>query len=199
MQVTSMDNSKSSPLNQGANKSLQNHLLRNMDTVRKCVNKYLTPQFRSRESPADIVQSVCRQVLEYQGKFDYLGEAQFQAWLATIVRNKIIGKARHHFASVRDVRVEIGIEQGDALNIGSNETASRIMMREELNNAIDKAIGTLTPAQREIMLMSRVCEMSNDQIAARLGKEPGATRAILYRARVRLAAQLDSIVNTTES
>ncbi len=194
-----MQEAEPQPSHPGSDDSLREHLLRNLDVVEACVKKYLSPQFRARQSSSDVVQSVYRQVLGYKGPFKYVGEAQFQAWLRSVVRHKIVGKARSHFADIRDIRVEVMVESQDQFGPGVGETASRIMMCNELNDAIDAAIATLSVDQREVIMLSRVCELSHAEIALQTGRDPSATRSLLHRARVRLAAALANGSDTRDS
>ena len=70
------------------------------------VRRHTGQALAGRETPADMVQSVCREVLEdvAGGGFAYRGEAQFRQWLFQAALHKIQAKGRYHAAQRRDGR-----------------------------------------------------------------------------------------------
>jgi len=110
----------------------------------------------AKESNADIVQSVCREVLEHIARFEHRSEAGFKQWLYRTAERKIIDRYRYYTAEKRDAA------------------------REELLRT-SRAFEGLPPVYREVILLSRVHGVPHSEIARRLGKSEGAVRNLLYR------------------
>src|SRR5688572_26302531 len=84
--------------------SLDALLTRYLPQLHAYVHVRLSPDVRARESSADVVQSVCRDLLAERGRFDFRGEERCRAWLFTAALNKIRDKHRFHRGALRDVR-----------------------------------------------------------------------------------------------
>ena len=63
----------------------------------------------ARESSSDLVQSVCREVLEHLAdeRLEYRGEAEFKKWLYQAALNKLQNRRRYHLAEKRDPGREV--------------------------------------------------------------------------------------------
>jgi RNA polymerase sigma-70 factor, ECF subfamily len=148
----------------------------------------------SKESNADIVQSVCREVLEHIARFEHRSEAGFKQWLYRTAERKIIDRYRYYTAEKRDAAREVpplptgeASEDADILALalrdaqGGRPTPSHeAIAREELLRT-SRAFEGLPPVYREVILLSRVHGMPHAEIAKRLGKSEGAVRNLLYR------------------
>ena len=65
-------------------------------------------------------------------------------------------------------------------------TPSVLMSKGEQLDKLERAIDSLKPEYREVILLSRIEELSNKEIAARVGKSEGAVKMLLSRALVAL-------------
>lgn len=156
----------------------------------------LDPEIRARESASDLAQSVCRQVLEREESFEYMGEPAFRAWLFEAALLKIRERRAYHLAQKRDPRRE---EAGDGAIADWAELADayrtsldpvgRALRREEIEH-LEKAFDTLTDEMREVLTLRQVCELPYPEIAVRLGKSETSVRQTVSRGRAMLAAQL---------
>lgn len=153
---------------------------------------------RARESASDLAQSACREVLQNLERFEHGGEAGFRYWLFTTALRKIHKRAEYWQAEKRDAAREVPIVDSDRdsdrdlLNAyrGVATPSQHAMAREELAR-VEEAFDALTPEDREIIVLARVCGMSHAEIGVRLEKSEGAARVQLHRALARLAESLD--------
>jgi RNA polymerase sigma-70 factor (ECF subfamily) len=148
----------------------------------------------AKESNADIVQSVCREVLEHIDRFEHRSEAGFKQWLYRTAERKIIDRYRYYTADKRDAAREVpplpagdASEDADLLALalrdahGGRPTPSHeAIAREELLRT-SRAFEGLPAVYREVILLSRVHGLPHAEIAKRLGKSEGAVRNLLYR------------------
>ncbi len=155
---------------------------------------------RGQESCSDLVQSVCREVLEGAGRFDYRGEAAFRQWLFTTALRKIVARQRHHCAEKRDVRrerivspVESASRDRALLDAYTGlHTPSRLAAAREEVERVEGAIARLPEEYREVICLSRLMGLGHAEIAAQLGRSEGAVRVLLHRALARLSRLLEA-------
>ncbi len=71
-------------------------LLRYLPELEGYVARQAGAVLRQRESRSDLVQSVCREVLEdvRSQRFEYRGERQFRQWLYRVALRKVQGRGR---------------------------------------------------------------------------------------------------------
>jgi RNA polymerase sigma factor (sigma-70 family) len=121
----------------------------------------------------DLLQETFLRVYRFRGR--YQGSGQFKAWLLTIARNVAVEHLRRR-GMVWEDRSE-PIEQAVAPQRTEHQAEAR-----ELLARLERALDGLPPAQREIVLLSRVAGMEAPAIAAIVGSSPGAVRVALHRA-----------------
>jgi RNA polymerase sigma factor (sigma-70 family) len=151
---------------------------------------------RAHMGHSDLVQSVCREVLEGAADFDYQGEAAFRSWLYTAALRKIVEKTRRMTAAKRDVRKlesadATGVVEGAVLQgYATATTPSLIAMGNEGAKKLEEAFDELTEEHREIITMARFVGLSHAEIAAQLGKSEENCRQLLRRALIKLSMAL---------
>ena len=148
-----------------------------------------------RESSADVVQSVCCQVIEGLDQLEGDSEPVFKRWLYSIALNKILDKRKHHTRQkrdlARDVAIDTKVEDTDLLQCyAAVATPSREAMAGEEIARIEKAFDALPDDYREVLIMSRIMSLTSAEIGERLGKSEEASRQLLFRARARLSILL---------
>lgn len=158
----------------------------------------LNDQVARRESTADIVQSVCREVLLDLGTMRATTEAGFRAWLYGVVANKLADKHDFHRAARRDVGREISPGQrvpGDVplLEVyGRVATPSRDVAAQEELARIEAAFDELPEHYRDVLLMVSIAGLSYAETATATGRSEDSVRQVTHRARARLATLLDT-------
>ncbi len=93
---------------------------------------------RARCSNSDLVQSVCREVLEGVGNFEYRGDSAFKLWLFQTARRKIIDRARYWRRDKRAVGKEVPLDPHPKKNQSSG------------NNLLQEYATFCTPSQEAI-------------------------------------------------
>jgi len=148
---------------------------------------------QAKETPADLVQSVCREVLEgvQRGAFEYRGEAQFRQWLYQAALHKIQGKARHHDARKREQRREQPLDdfldsRGE-VPFGVSRTPSRSAIESEEQARFLAAMAQLPTELRQIVEWAHLEGLPHKEIAQRLGISEPNSRMLLSRALAKLA------------
>ena len=107
--------------------------------------------------------------------------ASFRTWLYTIARHLVVDEVRRR-------RGAGGPGGGDDVETLVDPQASPLQRTEarELGERLERAVRRLPPAQREVLLLSRVAGLSHDEVAQVTGTSPGAVRVTLHRALGRL-------------
>jgi RNA polymerase sigma-70 factor (ECF subfamily) len=176
-------------------------LMRNLAGLEAYVRLRAGRMIRSRESASDLVQSVCREVLQHVDRYQYRGEAQFRQWLYTTAMRKIANRVDYYQAEKRDVRKETPIapdtssrtSPDPALLAAYRNVASpsrQVAAREELER-LESAFAELPEEKREVILLAKIVGLSRDQIAEQMGRTEPAIRSLLSRALAELAERLD--------
>jgi RNA polymerase sigma-70 factor (ECF subfamily) len=145
------------------------------------------------------VQSVCRELLTHQERFQYPGEQQFLAWLYTTARRKISNRVRDLGRDKRDARREIGgLAESAMAELGAayarvSSPSGRALRAEEIAR-LEAAIDRLPEEQREVVTLAHLAGLSRAEIGEQMGKTEEAVRALLHRAKARLAILLEDAV-----
>lgn len=144
-----------------------------------------------RESAVDLVQSVCRDVLENRERFRHDGEAGFRRWLFKTAYRKIADRHEFWGAQKRDPAGVAALDDRDAREAlevyGAFCSPSRDAIAREQVARIEQAIFDLPEEQRDVLSLAKIVGMSRSEIARELGKTEGAVRMLLHRALARLA------------
>jgi RNA polymerase sigma-70 factor (ECF subfamily) len=152
-----------------------------------------------RESHDDLVQSVCREVLQDRGGFDARDEGVFKQWLYTAAARKIADRYEYWRAQKRDAAREQSLPgtrspSGDAEILACYSAfaspSRQASAREELQR-IEQSFARLSDEYRDVIVMSRLFGLSRADIAAQLGKTEIAVKGLLARALSELADLLD--------
>jgi RNA polymerase sigma-70 factor (subfamily 1) len=152
---------------------------------------------RARESSADLVQSVCRELLEHGERFQHASESAFRQWLFTTALRKILHRHDFHRAQKRDVRRDVPLEAGraDVARLLEcyhtfSSPSGHLAGAEEFQR-IEAAFDQLSEGEREVVTLARIVGLSRAEIGARTGKSEASVRSTLYRALGKLSALLD--------
>jgi len=172
--------------------SLDALLIHYLPRLRAFVRVRANPLVREIESCSDVVQSVCREVLQGASRFEYRGEAPFRAWLFRTALNKILERTRSMTQRKRDVRREVRTaDYGDLAAVGP--TASQVAAAGELSEQMERAFDLIPDQYREVIALSRIVGLPNAEIAAQLGRSEGAVRVLLSRALVAYVGAIDRV------
>lgn len=170
-------------------------LVRHLPDLEFFLRHHGSARVLARESHADVVQSVCREVLGGLGDFEYRGPSSFRNWLFQAALNKVIDKHRYHAADMRDGALEAGqTEPGGRSPVrdaaGDGGTPSEEAMAREDAARLERALAALPKDYRDVILLARFQGCSHEEIATRLGRTVEASRTLLRRALIRLSGEL---------
>ena len=151
---------------------------------------------RARESSSDLVQSVCREVLQHIDRFQFPSEPAFKQWLYTTALRKILNRQEYYLAQKRDALREAPVDSDRSSDermmqaYRSFSTPSRqAMLREEMER-IEKAFESLPEEYREVITLAHIVGLSRSEIAAQMGKSEGNVRVLLHRALAKVSSLL---------
>jgi RNA polymerase sigma-70 factor (ECF subfamily) len=164
------------------------------------------PLVRARESASDLVQSVCREVLEHGDRFRHASESAFRQWLYTTALRKIQHRREYWAAEKRNPGHERPIAHGGPEDDRSGDagllacyrtlsTPSRHAVAREGLERVERAFDALPEEYREVITLAKVVGLSRAEIAERTGKSEGAVRMLLHRALVELSGLLEERAN----
>jgi RNA polymerase sigma factor (sigma-70 family) len=106
-------------------------------------------------------------------------EAQFRSWVFTIAHNRMVDERRA--LSRRPHVASLDAMDGDAVHPRADAAdgqAFRTLGRER----VERLLGELFPDQRDVLALRVVADLTVEQVAAALGKTPGAVKSLQRRA-----------------
>ena len=149
-------------------------VLRHQDTVAHFVWR-IVPQQQDRE---EVCQDVFLKAYLNLHKFRF--ESKFTTWLFSIAYRVAISSVRSRRKEVNDP-----VTQEPA-----GEPLDADAMDAEINQLVAGEIDKLSLDERSIVTLFHVQECSIDDIAVIVGKPPGTTKSLLFRARKKMKDQL---------
>jgi RNA polymerase sigma-70 factor (ECF subfamily) len=167
------------------------------ERVRRIIRLRIDRKLRPKVDSVDIVQDALVLALAGLKDFTYRDEGDFLRWLSRIAENKLHDIVDRFHAEKRDIRretpfkkVEPNMEDGSAGVAGPLQTTtpSVLLSKKEQLDRLERAIDALKPEYRQVILLSRVERLSQEEIGARLGKSKGAVAMLLSRALMALTA-----------
>jgi RNA polymerase sigma-70 factor (ECF subfamily) len=171
-------------------------LARHLPGLHAFVRLRAGPLVRGKESPSDIVQSVCRELLVAGSGFEYRNEAAFRRWLCTAALRKLVERQRFYQRDRRDAAREgpaVDDSGADAALFAayrSVATPSQHAAAHEFVRLVDDALAELPDHYREVIALTRGLGLSQREAAQEMGKSEIAVQRLLTRALVKLAGLL---------
>ena len=121
---------------------------------------------KDRNEAEDILQDVFETYIETYDVGDVIDSAS--AWLATVARNKVLDRFRKKKTvetHAEDVRISSGPESGLSHDDGPDTDFERMMLREELSEAIE----ALPPEQKSVFIQQELEGKTFEQISQESG------------------------------
>lgn len=153
------------------------------------------PRLRAAEETDDLVQSVCREVLDHEMRFRHGGEDEFRRWVFREARRKVLSRARSMTAGKRDAgRVELPDDPEEMAMLvqgySSFSSPSNVVARREEVERLERAIDDLDEDHRTVLLLAHIAQWSRREIAEEMQRSEGAVRMLLHRAVAELGMRL---------
>jgi RNA polymerase sigma factor (sigma-70 family) len=120
----------------------------------------------------DLVDEVLLAAWEHIDRFQGT-EGQFRSWIFTIAHNQVVD---HH----RRRREEQPLDRA-AAHRAADDTESEALARVS-EGELRSVLAQLAPAQRQVLMLRLVADLSIEQTAAVLGRSTGAVKALQHRA-----------------
>src|SRR5262245_45853801 len=170
-------------------------LERHLPGLQAFVRLHMGSALTARESSADLVQSVCVEVLQHLERYRYRGEAQFKHWLYSTALRKISNRLRHWRAQKREAGRQAALRADEAPGLLDCYkpfcTPSQGAAALELVGRIERAFARLPEDRRRVIVLARVVGLSRAEIGAVMGRGEVAVRSLLSRALSELAELLE--------
>ena len=168
---------------------------RHRDRLRKMIAWRIDDRLSARVDPSDVVQDV---LVEAHARLpEYLadGDFPFYLWLRSIAWQKLIDLHRRHVvARKRTITREadgMGLSAASRLHLvdrlaAPGDTPSDMLVRHELRARIEEALDQLIDADREVIVLKHLEELSFPEVAVVLQISGEAARSRYRRAIQRL-------------
>ncbi len=150
---------------------------------RRSVYRYLLARTPDEATAEDLTAQVFLKALRSEDTFR--GEGSYRAWLFSIARNTL--------ANFRAEKARLQIPVAE-LPDGEDETTSptTIALALEESDLIWDVVADLPAAQREVVRLRYVKDLSIDEIARFTGRTSGAIRVLLHRSNETLRKRLNA-------
>ncbi len=143
---------------------------------------------RDPDLAADAVQEAFTSALDKQDAFR--GEARLGTWLHRIVFNKSIDQLRRRRREEPLPDEDVGELTAQDVRLGHGPSWARppdeLLLGEETRQALELAVGRLTPLQRAVFELKETEGRPTNEVAAILGIAEATVRVHLHRARLKL-------------
>ncbi len=159
--------------------------------VQPCERGVFTAAMSILNNPADAEEVAQEAVLKaFTALPRFRGEAKFSTWLIQITINearlKLRKDRRHLYESVDEHQTD---DQGDYFPkdyADWREIPSETLHRKELREALKRALNSLLPKYREVLILRDVQHLSVQETAQVLGITEGSVKTRLLRARLQM-------------
>ncbi len=152
---------------------------------------------RDRADAEDVVQDAYIRALR---AFDGFRGETMRPWLLAIVRNvawralSVRRRNTNNVIPIESAYARAGEDAPEAMNIASDEPSAETRLIEAGDRALlTRAMDTMTPLFREVLVLREIEEMSYSEIATVLGIPQGTVMSRLSRARSELRLRFRSL------
>lgn len=168
-------------------------LEQHLPDLRNYVRHRISPKLLANESSSDVVQSVCREVLQGASAYEYQGEAAFRGWLYQTALRKLVDHQRHFEAQKRDGKPlalsTLSEAEFTLLASSIHSPSGEAILREQLES-LERGFARLSESDQQILRLIHVEGLPHAAVALRLGCTEENSRKQLSRALARLARSI---------
>lgn len=147
---------------------------------------------REEQDVKDVMQSSYLKAFENLKQFR--GEAQFSTWLTRIAINEALKKGNRQ-KDISDLNDVTDARNGDQNNRIETSDPEAKMIQDDMNQHLEKAIDTLPPKYRSVLIMRKIEQMSTKETANTLGISRTNVKVRLHRAKKMLRNELTNMLD----
>ena len=150
------------------------------------------------EAAMDTVQETFVRV--HRSRTRYRPSASFASWIYRILRNLCIDEKRRYWNRhvLRESQLGTPGEEGPGIiadTAGESRTGADEIFEKQVTERIREAIDTLSPDQKEVMVLNKYQGLSYKEIGEILGISSESVKQRAYRAHLRLRDLLQDLVD----
>jgi RNA polymerase sigma-70 factor (ECF subfamily) len=152
-------------------------------------------RLRKKVDASDVVQETFLEAHRNFGSFRGTSEAEFVAWLRSILAARVANLVRHFVGTqARDVRREEGLRADldqssralDRVYFALESTPSQQVVRREQGVLLAAALARLPEEYREVVILRHLEELPFPEVARRMGRTVDSVQKLWVRALARL-------------
>jgi RNA polymerase sigma-70 factor (ECF subfamily) len=187
----------------GNHSAVEQLLARHRDRLRRMVAVRMDDRLAARVDPSDVVQETLAMAAQRLSEYLRQPPLPFYPWLRQIACNRLADLCRRHIqVSKRSVRREerLGLSDASAIRLADRVAARgssplKHLLREELRARVRAALAALATADREILILRHLEQLSFAESAAVLGITETAAKQRHVRALRRIRRLLDDAIS----
>ncbi len=174
-------------------------------TLRRWVERRIDRRMQARVSASDVVQDVFLAAAQRLDHFRALPGMPFGVWVRLLAAQRLVEIHRRHLgAAAHAADREVGMgANSEGTNLaeqlpGDLTSPSRVAVRHETLESLAQAIDMMDAIDREVIVLRHFDELSNAEVAARLGLSKDAASKRYIRALGRLKTILEEVPGLLE-
>jgi RNA polymerase sigma factor (sigma-70 family) len=179
----------------GDQKALGDLVSGHLPSLHALVRLNAGPLLRAYESHSDLVQTCCGRLIRDIAAFRGGDSRSFRAWLIQLVIHKLNDRRKY-------LRAQRRAPAAQAMPLSDHQQAllsksycafsspSQAAMLQETRERLEAAFDELNEEQQEVLSLFVYAGLGHDEIGLRTGRSAQASRALLARARARLALRM---------
>lgn len=169
--------------------------------LRLLARTQLESRFQSKLDPSDLVQQTMVAAVRALPGFRGTSEGEWAAWLRGILGHVLAHEVRRYGGTLkRDVGREVSMDEdltavsgrlGDLL-AASGASPSQEAVRRDRELRLAGALERLPEDYRQVLVLRHLEGFSHEEVARRMGRNPGAVRMLWVRALARLRSEMEA-------
>lgn len=191
-------------LEQGDDNALAELFAMHRERLRQMVRFRLDRRLRGRVDASDVLQEAYLDAAKRLPHFFDKPQMSFFVWLRQVTTQRLVDIHRRHLgAQRRDARQEVPIHRSDysaatsasmaARLVGHLTSPSQIVMRLEMLEHLEQALGGMDPIDREVLALRHFEDLTNNEVAEVLQISKAAASNRYVRALSRLHAIMQNV------
>ena len=146
---------------------------------------------RNEHDAEDVVQEACLRAFRY---FPTFNGDRARAWLLTVVRNSCY----NWMDATRPMKNSVEFDENLFPPTSQDPNPEKMLLQNDAAGLVRKALATLAPNFREVLVLRELEDLSYKEIASITGMPMGTVMSTLSRARHHLRQALTALTNPNE-